>query len=74
MPVEALTGEPVDVAAEVKAVPCLLTTQRGVIVVFDALFTDRTAVDLLPAMVEAGELTSERVGEVTVYRPTGAGC
>jgi hypothetical protein len=73
-PVAPLTGERVDVAAELQPVPCLLAAHDGVIVVFDAAFNDRTAADLLPAMVDAGRLTSEWVGDVTVYRPTGAGC
>lgn len=73
-PVAPLTGERVDVAAEVESVPCLLAAHGGVIVVFDGVFNDRTAADLLPAMVDAGRLTVERVGQVTVYRPTDAGC
>jgi hypothetical protein len=72
--VDTLTGERVDVAAEMEAVPCLLAAHRGVIVVFDAAFTDPTALDLLPAMVDAGQLTSERIEDVDVYRPTGVGC
>ena len=73
-PVALLSGERIDVAAEMESVPCLLAAHRGVIVVFDAAFTDRTAVDLLPAMVDAGRLTSKRIGDVTVYRPTDASC
>jgi hypothetical protein len=52
----------------------LLAAHHGVIVVFDAAFTDRTAAALVPAMVDAGRLSSEEVGDVAVDRPTDVGC
>jgi hypothetical protein len=73
-PIDLLTGRRIDVAAEMAGLPCLLAQQDGAIVVVRSVFTDPTAPTLLPEMVARGELSSEVIGDVILYRPTGLGC
>lgn len=72
--VRLLTGEPVDQAAELRRLPCLLAEHDGVIILSGGPFADKSLGDQLATMVDDGVLTASTFGDIVRYDPTGQAC
>jgi hypothetical protein len=74
LPVKALTGEAVDVAAAYRALPCPMWEHGGVLIIADDALFGSSGSETLDELVAEGHLTSEPVAGGVRYRPTATAC
>lgn len=74
LPTKALTGEPVDVDAVFRSLPCPLAESNGVLVLADNALFGAGGSPELERLVEQGRLVIEPFEGGVVYRPTSAAC
>lgn len=74
LPVKALTGEPVDVAAAYRSLPCPMWKHGSVLIIADDALFGSSGSEVLDDEVAEGRLTAEPVAGGVRYRPTPAAC
>lgn len=74
LPTKALTGEPVDVDAVYRSLPCPLFQSNGVLVLADNALFGAGGSPELGRLVEEGRLVIEPFEGGVVYRPTSEAC
>jgi hypothetical protein len=74
LPTKALTGEPVDQEAVLRALPCPLWEHDAVVMLVDGALFGSQGDDVLLALVEEGRLIQEALPGATLYVPTPDAC
>ncbi len=74
LPTKALTGEPVDIDAVYRSLPCPMLEANGVLVLADNALFGAGGSPALPALVAEGRLVAEPFDGGVVYRPSPTAC